>query len=158
MAMKKNILPLPIALFLMNTAILGQISSNKEIQFYKGGTDSLEKHIYKNIRPKIESISTDYMLFFNLSISSKGIQNIKELYTNESEISKKLREALKETERNWIVSGVKIKQFVIPIILITEKTSFQIKPLSYLDYQKNRQPINCIFIPPIVINYYAPSH
>ncbi|HQS35521.1 MAG TPA: hypothetical protein PLC18_08900, partial [Sediminibacterium sp.] len=94
----------------------------------------------------------------NLSISSKGIQNIKELYTNESEISKKLREALKETERNWIVSGVKIKQFVIPIILITEKTSFQIKPLSYLDYQKNRQPINCIFIPPIVINYYAPSH
>ena len=95
---------------------------------------------------------------FNLSISSKGIQNIKELYTNESEISKKLREALKETEGNWIVSGVKIKQIVIPIILITEKTSLQIKPLSYLDYQKNRQPINCILIPPIVINYYAPSH
>lgn len=34
----------------MNTAILGQISSNKESQFYKGGIDSLEKHIYKTFK------------------------------------------------------------------------------------------------------------
>ena len=100
------------------------IIEQKVIKILK--TVHLEKHIYKNIRPKIESISTDYMLFFNLSISSKGIQNIKELYTNEYKITKKLREALKETEGNWIVSGVKIKQIVIPIILITEKTSLQI--------------------------------
>jgi hypothetical protein len=154
----KRIYKATILFSLLGNLVFSQSISKKVPKFYKGGIDSLEKHIYKNIRPKIESISTDYMLFFNLSISSKGIQNIKELYTNESEISKKLREALKETEGNWIVSGVKIKQFVIPIILITEKTSFQIKPLSYLDYQKNRQPINCILIPPIVINYYAPSH
>ena len=57
----KRIYKATILFSLLGNLVFSQSISKKVPKFYKGGIDSLEKHIYKNIRPKIESISTDYM-------------------------------------------------------------------------------------------------
>lgn len=123
---------------------------------YPGGIDSLEKHVWKNMRDRFE-INTDHFLFFHIVIDSKGIQSVQELYGDSSSISKLIISAILATHDRWVKPGHGILDIVVPFFSIIDKDSKigqMVPTLTYAAFKKNRNPVKCILFPPIVITYY----
>ena len=140
------------------TSTIGQVTHKESgTSIYSGGIDSLDKHIAKNIRNKI-NLSSDHFFFFKVSIIKKGIITIEELYGHKNAISNVVKEAIKATANNWSRPENAPLNIVIPIFFTAEKSDRNLNTFSYLDFKHNRETVYCILFPPIVYTYYLPSH
>jgi len=147
-------------MYLLNTSAFSQTEVDTNAFVYPGGVDSLEKHVWKNIRDKFE-INTDHFLFFHIVLASEGIQSVQELYGDSSNISNLVTSALLKTSDRWMKPHHGILNIVVPFFSIIDKdskTGRMAPTLTYAAFRKNRNPIKCILFPPIVITYYPSSH
>ena len=146
---------LVIVFFKLPSKTLAQLNTSAT-SIYAGGINSLSKHIWKNIRSKI-NIQSDHLLFFKIAVSSTGIENVSTLFIVDSEVLSIVKKAIKETGAGW-VRQKNLLEVVVPIFLITEQQKDSKQPVTYNSFNRNEQPVSCLLFPPIVFNFYDKNH
>jgi hypothetical protein len=147
-------------MFFLNAAAFSQTEVDTNVSVYPGGVDSLEKHVWKNMRDRFE-INADHFLFFRIVLSNEGIKSVQELYGDSSNISSLIAAALLATNDRWVKPHHGILNIVVPFFSIIDRDSKigRMAPtLTYAAFRKNRNLQKCILFPPIVITYYPSSH
>lgn len=147
--------------FLGQSAVLFISNSDTSIHIYKGGIDSLHKHIERSLVRSMPDLKQDHFFFFEITVGSKGVQSIQQLYHDETEISKWVSNAISKSANKWMIMDEKWVKVVIPVFLMSEKrnadTSYQeISANNTVESNKNFR--DCFLVPPIVIMQYLSSH
>lgn len=155
----KNILLLTfVGLFFLKAPLIGQKHlPSSTTSFYTGGIDSLDKHIWKRIKNQF-IIESDQLFFFKVTLTSKGIKAVEDIYGTNNSVSRILCDAIIETSNNWVTAKKKQPDIIVPVFLIKEKKVKIYDPITYADFKRNRKILHCILFPPIVFTYYDTSH
>jgi hypothetical protein len=147
--------------FLGKSMVECKINNDTSIHIYKGGIDSLHKHIERSLVRSMPDLKQDHFFFFEVIVGSKGFQTVKQLYREETEISKWVISAIDKSANMWMIVSQKDIRVVIPVFLFGEKrnadTPFQkISANNMFESHKNFR--DCFLVPPIVIMQYLSSH
>ncbi|WP_353548143.1 hypothetical protein [Sediminibacterium sp. KACHI17] len=148
-------------LLCVQSASASSKGADTSFNIYKGGIDSLHKHIERSLVRSMPILKKDYFLFFKILIGNKGVEKVSELYNQETEISKWASKNIGKHTDNWIKPEKESFIVVIPVFLFVEKRKENIsgQETPFFTEGKSNEIIKYSFlIPPVKIFQYTSSH
>ena len=149
--------------FLTSVAAFAQ--SKSSFPQYRGGLDSLNRYLFKNLS-KLPDLDREYFMFVRILILDNGVITVSEIFNKQDSSTMKITEVIRRSSSSWIMAANSNNTILLPVYITADKDSDKGFKMMYhtttsQDYLETAEPVEGLLLPPFVMfrgQYHYPGY